>query len=144
MASVSQSFYEARPGGAMLWTGRALSALAILFLAMDAGGKLFAPAMMIANSPALGIPADPGFYQLLGGILAVATLLYALPQTAILGAVLLTGYLGGAVATHLRVGSPLFGFTLFGVYLGLVVWGGVWLREPQLRALIPIVRKSTD
>ena len=93
---------------------------------------------MIANSPPLGIPADVTFYRELGAILAVCTLLYAWPRTQLLGAVLLTGYLGGAVATHLRVGSPLLSHTLFGVYVGLLVWGGLWLREPRLRALFPL------
>ncbi len=126
--------------GAAIWVGRALSGLAILFFAMDAGGKLIAPALMIANSPPLGLPADPGFYRLLGGVLAICAILYAIPRTAILGAVLLTGYLGGAIALQLRVGSPLFSHTLFGVYLGLMLWGGLWLRMPHLRALFPIVR----
>ena len=118
--------------------GWALSGLSIAFLAMDAGGKLIAPETMIAYSPALGIPADPSFYRELGLILAICTALYAWPRTQVLGAVLLTGYLGGAVATHLRVGSPLLSSTLFGVYLGLLVWGGLWLREPRLRALFPL------
>ena len=118
--------------------GWALSGLAIAFFAMDAGGKLLAPELMIANSPPLGIPADPGFYRELGLILAVCTLLYAFPRTAFLGAVLLTGYLCGAIASHLRVGSPLFSHTLFGIYLGLFVWGGLWLREPRLRAIFPL------
>ena len=116
--------------------GWALSGLVILFFAMDAGGKIFAPAAMIAHSPPLGIPADPGFYRLLGGILAACTILYAVPRTAVLGAVLATGYLGGAVFAHLRVGSPLLGFTLFGVYLGAVMWLGLWLRDARVRALI--------
>jgi len=114
-----------------------MSGLSIAFLAMDAGGKLLAPEMMIAYSPPLGIPADPAFYRELGLILAICTILYAVPRTAFLGAVLLTGYLGGAVASHLRVGSPLLSNTLFGVYIGLFVWGGLWLREPRLRALFP-------
>ena len=122
----------------MRWTGRALSGLAILFLAMDAGGKLIAPATMIAYSPPLGIPADPLLYRELGLILALCTLLYAVPRTAALGAVLLTGYLGGAIAMHFRVGSPLLSHTLFGLYLGLAVWGGLWLRDPRLRALLPL------
>jgi hypothetical protein len=126
--------------GAAVWIGRVMSGLAIAFLAMDAGGKLIAPGMMIANSPPLGLPDSPAFYQLLGGILAVCTLLYAVPRTAIFGAVLMTGYLGGAVAIHLRVASPLLGFTLFGVYLGLLDWGGLWLRDPALRALFPILK----
>jgi DoxX-like family len=126
--------------GVAIWTGRILSGLAILFLAVDAIGKLFVPALMIANSPPLGLPDDPTFYQLIGGILAICTILYALPRTAAFGAVLLTGYLGGAVAMHARIGSSLFGFTLFGVYLGIIIWGGLWLREPRLRALFPLVR----
>jgi hypothetical protein len=118
--------------------GWVLSGLVILFLAMDAGGKLIAPAMMIANSPPLGIPADTGLYQQLGLILAVCGVLYAFPRTAVLGAILLTGYLGGAVAIHFRVGSPMFSHTLFGVYLGVLAWGGLWFRDPRVRALIPI------
>jgi hypothetical protein len=119
-------------------TGWVFSGLAIVFFALDSVGKLLAPEMMIANSPPLGIPADPSFYRELGLILAICTMLYAWPRTAFLGAVLLTGYLGGAVATQLRVGSPLFTHTLFGIYLGLFVWGGLWLREPRLRSVLPL------
>ena len=122
-----------------LWAGRALSGLTILFFVMDAGGKLIAPATMIAYSPPLGMPADIGFYRLLGGILLLCTALYAWPRTAFLGAVLATAYLGGAVASNLRVGMPLFSNTLFGVYLGVMLWGGLWLRDARLRALLPIV-----
>ena len=118
--------------------GWALSGLVILFLAMDAGGKLIAPAAMIAYSPPLGIPPDVGLYRELGLILALGTILYAVPRTAVLGAILLTGYLGGAVAMHFRVGSPLFSHTMFGVYLGVIAWGGLWFRDPRVRALIPI------
>jgi hypothetical protein len=71
-------------------------------------------------------------------LLSVATALYAFPQTSVLGAILLTGYLGGGVATHVRIGSPLFSHVLFGVYLGLFVWGGLYLRDARIRALIPI------
>ena len=122
------------------WVGRVLSGVAILFLAADAAGKLFAPEMMIANSPPLGLPAEPGFHRMLGGILAICILLYAWPRSAILGAVLITGFLGGAIATHIRIASPLFSHTLFGVYIGLFVWGGLWLRNTKLRALFPISR----
>jgi hypothetical protein len=73
----------------------------------------------------------------LGVLTLLCTALYAWPRTAVLGAILLTGYMGGAMATHLRVGSPLFSHLLFGFYLGLMIWGGLWLREPRLRALIP-------
>jgi DoxX-like family len=119
--------------------GWALSGLAILFLGTDAGAKLLVPAMMAAYTPPqLRIPTDPNFYRLLGSILAICTALYTIPRTAFLGAVLLTGYLGGAVATHLSAGSPFVSNTLFGVYLGLAVWGGFYLREPRLRALLPL------
>jgi hypothetical protein len=119
--------------------GWALSGLAILFLGTDAGAKLLVPAMMAAYTPPqLRIPADPAFYRLLGTILALCTTLYAVPRTALLGAILLTGYLGGAIASHLSAGSPLLSSTLFGVYLGLAVWGGLWLRDPRVRALLPL------
>ena len=128
MATAAAEFgIGSRNNGRLGW---AFSGLSIAFLAMDAGGKLLAPETMIAYSPPLGIPADPTFYRELGLILAICTILYAVPRTAFLGAVLLTGYLGGAVASHLRVGSPLLSNTLFGVYIGLFVWGGLWLREP--------------
>lgn len=120
--------------------GWALSGIAILFLGMDAGAKLLVPAMMAAYTPPqLRIPADPSFYRLLGVILALSTVLYALPRTAALGALLLTGYLGGAIATHLLAGSPLLSNTLFGAYLGLAVWGGLWLRDQRVRVILPII-----
>ena len=119
--------------------GWALSALAIIFLGTDAGAKLIFPAVMAAYTPPqLKIPSDPAFYRTLGAILALSTALYAFPRTAILGAILLTGYLGGAIATHLLDGSPLITNTLFGLYLGLLAWGGLWLREPRLRSLLPL------
>jgi hypothetical protein len=119
--------------------GWGLSGLAILFLGTDAGAKILVPALMAAYTPPqLKIPSDPGFYRLLGSILALCTTLYAIPRTAFLGAVLVTAYLGGAVATHLIAGSPLVSNTLFGVYLGLAVWGGLWLRDSRVRTLLPL------
>lgn len=116
--------------------GIALSALVIAFLALDAAGKLFAPEMMIANSPPLGLPDDPGFHRMLGAILALSVVLFAIPRTCGLGAILVTAYLGGAVATHVRMGSPLFSHTLFGVYLGVLLWLGLWLRNQHVRAVL--------
>jgi hypothetical protein len=125
------------PAGVKLGWG--LSGLAIVFLGTDAGAKLLVPALMAAYTPSqLRLPADPGFYRMLGSILALCTTLYAVPRTAVLGALLLTGYLGGAIASHLSASSPLLSNTLFGLYLGLAVWGGLWLREPRLRALLPL------
>ena len=118
-----------------IWAGRVLSGLAILALSLDAVGKLAVPELMIANSPPLGLPADPAFHRLLGAILAICVALYAWPRSSVLGAILLTGFLGGSVATHLRVGSPLASATLFGVYLGVILWAGLWLRDLRVRAL---------
>ena len=119
-------------------TGIVLTILIGLVLAMDAGGKLFVPAMMIANSPPLGLPGDVGFHRMLGAILAISLTLYVFPRTALLGAVLLTAYLGGAIATHARVASPLLSHTLFGAYLGVLLWAALWFRLPALRALLPL------
>jgi hypothetical protein len=137
-ATISKETHVPRPQDARRLLGLGLSGLTVALLAADAAGKLLVPDLMIANTPPLGLPADPGFYRLLGAILAIGVALYALPRTALLGAVLLTGYLGGAVAIHLRVGDPLFSTTLFGVYLGIMAWCGLWLRDPRLRARFPL------
>ena len=126
------------PGRAAVRGGWALSGLAILFFLMDGGMKLAYLPVVAEATAQLGWPADRGTILLLATLLLGSTLLYAIPRTAMLGAILLTGYLGGAVATHVRVGSPLFTHILFGVYLGLFVWGGLWFRDPRLRALFPL------
>lgn len=118
------------------WT---MSGLMIAFLLMDATMKLLALPIVLETSTPLGF-AGADMARALGAVLLVATLLYALPLTAVLGAILCTGYLGGAVATHVRVGSPLFSHTLFGVYLGAVLWGGLYFRDERLRQLIPLRR----
>jgi|SRR5215468_11181396 len=122
----------------MTWTGRAVSALVIVFLLFDGAIKMVPMDIVITTGEQLGIPAE--LARVLGTLTLLSTILYMIPQTSMLGAILLTGYLGGAIATHLRVGSPLFTHTLFGVYLGLLVWGGLYLREPRLRELIPFRR----
>ena len=124
--------------------GIGVTVLVTLFLALDAAGKLFAPAMMIANSPPLGLPGDLGFHRMLGAVLAACEVLYAVPRTSLLGAILLTAYLGGAVATHARVGSPLVSHTLFGVYLGIALWLCLALRRPALRALLSGAKPRPD
>lgn len=118
-----------------LWTGRVLSAIAVLLLALDSLGKLLEAAPVVEGSTALGYPASLVFR--LGVILLLCVVAYAIPSTCVLGAVLLTGYLGGAIATHVRVENPLFTHTLFPVYVAALVWGGVFLREARLRALFP-------
>jgi DoxX-like family len=118
-----------------LWTGRVLSALAVLFLLFDAVGKLIMPAPVAQAFARLGFPTSLGLG--IGILLLICTLLYAIPRTAILGAVVLTGFLGGAVAIQLRAGSPLFE-TDFPVLFGLLVWAGIYLRDNRLRKLIPL------
>jgi hypothetical protein len=127
-------------GRGAIRAGWALSGVAILFLLMDGGLKLAYLPVVAETTAGLGWPADRFTIYLLAALLLGSTLFYALPRTALLGAILLTGYLGGAVATHVRVGSPLFSHVLFGVYLGFFVWGGLWLRDPRVRALLPLVR----
>jgi hypothetical protein len=121
-----------------IWAGRMMSGLVVLFLLFDGGIKLIPLDIVVQASGPLGIPVE--LARTLGVITIVCTLLYAFPRTAVLGAILLTGYLGGAVWTHLRVGSPVFTHLLFGVYLGLLMWGGLYLRDESLRALIPLRR----
>ena len=118
-----------------MWTGRILSGLAILFLLMDGVMKLFKPAAVIQACARLGLPEST--IVPIGIALLVCTILYAIPLTSILGAILLTGYLGGAVATHVRVGDPLFSHILLPVYIGIIVWAGLHARNPQLQKLIP-------
>ena len=118
-----------------IWTGRVLSVLSILFLLFDAASHLAQPAAVVEAFHRLGFPLDRSV--LLAVIALVCVAIYAIPQTAVLGAVLLTGYLGGAVATHVRVHDPVFD-TIFPILLGVLVWAGVWLRNPRLRVLIPI------
>jgi DoxX-like family len=119
---------------AMVWIGRILSGLAVLFLLMDGVGKLVKPAPVIEATTALGWSESS--ILTLGVLVLIATALYVIPRTAILGAILLTGFLGGAVASQLRIGNPLFSHTLFPVYIGIMVWVGLWLRNRQLRGLL--------
>jgi hypothetical protein len=119
-----------------LWTGRVLTAIPILFLTFDGAGKVANVAPVREAMAQLGYPADTGVA--IGIILLVCVALYAIPRTAVLGAILLTGYLGGAIATHVRVGNPLFSHILFPIYLAAMVWGGLYLRDARLRALVPL------
>jgi hypothetical protein len=122
------------------WTGRVLSSLVIVFMLFDGAMKLVPWPIVTETMDKMGYGSSEGLARSLGIITIVCTVLYAVPPTSILGAILLTGYLGGAIASHLRIGSPLFSHTLFGLYLGLMVWGGLWLRDRSLRSLIPFRR----
>lgn len=119
----------------MLWAGRIISGLVVLFMLLDSVSHLLKPKQVVDAFVRIGFPLSLSVP--LGIISLVCVLLYAIPRTSILGAILLTGYLGGAVVTHLRAGSSLFGETLFPVYFGILVWGGLYGRDARLRALIP-------
>lgn len=121
-----------------LWTGRILTGLSVLFLLFDAIFKLIrpTPATVVEALNQVGYP--PTIAVTLGLLLLACVVVYVIPRTAVLGAILLTGYLGGAVATHVRIGDPLFSHILFPVYMGVFVWGGLYFRDERLRALIPL------
>jgi hypothetical protein len=121
-----------------IWASRILGGLPALFLLMDGGMKLFKPVVVVEASAQLGYPEST--LVGIGLALLVSTLLYLLPRTAILGAVLLTGYLGGAVATHVRVGGPAFN-VVFPVIFGSLLWGSLWLRDRRLQELLPLRAK---
>jgi hypothetical protein len=121
-------------GAKQLWAGRILSGLSIAFLAMDAGMKLANLQMVKEGASALGYP--PETMLPIGVVLLACTLLYAIPRTAVLGAVLLTGYLGGAIATHVRVSDPLLTHTLFPIYVAAMIWGGLYLRDARVRGFL--------
>lgn len=119
----------------VLWTGRALTAIAVLFLVFDTVIKLLMLDPVVESLSTLGYPTD---HALIIGLIELGCLaLYLLPRTAVLGAILLTALLGGGIASHIRIGSPLITHILFGVYLALFVWGGLWMRSVRLRALMP-------
>lgn len=123
----------------MLWTGRILSGLAVLFLIFDGAIKLVPIQPVTDSLRELGYPATGSFARVLGVLTLLCAALYAWPRTALLGAVLLTGLMGGAIASHLRLGHPLLSHTLFGVWLGLIIWGGLWLRDERVRRVMPVI-----
>jgi hypothetical protein len=118
-----------------LWAGRILSALPALFLLLDGIMKLVKPVPVVEATVRLGYPES--VILGLGIVLIACTVIYVIPRTSILGAILLTGYLGGATATHVRVGDPLFPI-LFPVVVSVLVWGGLFLRDDRLCTLIPL------
>lgn len=121
-----------------LWVGRVLSGLGAAFMIFDGVIHVLKIAPVVEAFQQLGYPI--GASRTLGLIELICVALYLLPRTSLLGAVLLTGYLGGAIATQVRVGAPLFSVTLFPVYVALLLWGGLYLRDRQVRSLIPLRR----
>lgn len=136
MATLASNAAASTP--ASVWVGRALTALFALFMfGASIAPKLLGMPVAAETIEALGWSPD---YVLMIGLFELTfTVLYLIPRTSVLGAVLMTALLGGAMATHIRVGSPLLSHTLFSIYLALFMWGGLWLRSPALRAVFPIV-----
>ncbi|HET7564072.1 MAG TPA: DoxX family protein [Gemmatimonadaceae bacterium] len=134
----SPSARTSRASKAQQWTGSVLSALAILFMLFDSISKLMMATPSVQGTAQLGFSTSAVFW--IGLALLICTVVYAIPRSAVLGAILLTGYLGGAVASQVRVGNPWLLYTLFPVYVAALVWGGLFLREPRLRALLPLRR----
>ena len=131
-----KSNHQAEQRGWSQSAGRALSGLGVLFLLFDSMGKLLQVQPVMEGTLQLGYPRDIVFT--LGALLFTCVLVYLIPRTSVLGAVLLTAYLGGAVATHVRVQSPLFTHVLFPTYVGAMLWGGLFLRDARLRAFLPV------
>jgi hypothetical protein len=122
----------------LVWTGRVFSGLLVVFMLFDSVIKLLNMPFVAESCRQLGIPPEQAPF--IGGLELALTVLYVYPRTAVLGAVLLTGLFGGAIASHVRIGDPWFSHILFGVYLGLFAWGGLYLRDARLRTLFPIRR----
>ena len=120
------------------WAGRVLSALAVAFLLFDSVIKVLKLPPAVEGTTQLGYPEH--VVVGMGIVELVCLALYVIPRTSVLGAIVFTGYLGGAIATHVRVGSPLFTHTLFPIYIAALIWGGLFLRDVRLRTLIPLRR----
>ncbi len=123
-----------------LWAGRIAGGLAVLFLLFDSAIKLAQIPPVIESFTRLGYPAS--LSVAIGTLELICLVVYLIPRVAIFGALLLTGFLGGAVATHVRVQDPLFSHVLFPTYVGILLWAGLWLRNARLRALIPAQRSG--
>ncbi len=122
-----------------LRAGWIVSSLIAAFMLFDAIGKLLKPKAVVDAFAQTGWPIETSIP--IGIILLLCTVAFVIPRTSILGAVLLTAYLGGAVATNMRIQNPLFSHTLFPVYFGILIWIGVWLREPLSRSVFPLVNR---
>jgi DoxX-like family len=125
----------------MIWIGWIMSGIVVLFLLFDGITKLMMIAPVVDATIGIGFPVD--VIRPLGIVCLACAILYAIPRTSILGAILLTGFLGGAVASKVRLEDPLFSQVLFGVYVGILAWGGLYLRDDRLRSLIPFRRGPT-
>ncbi|HEU4637142.1 MAG TPA: DoxX family protein, partial [Edaphobacter sp.] len=130
------------PSKSRIYTGYTLTVLSILFLLMDACIKFTSSPQVAQTIAQLGFPMR--LTKAIGVLALACTVLYAVPATAVLGSLLLTGYLGGAIALHLRVDNPLFTHILFPIYVALFIWGGIWLRDRRLQEVFPITARSGE
>ena len=126
--------------GKAIWTGRVMSGLAILFLTFDSVAKVLKAPQAVEATVNLGYPQSS--VVVTGVLLLACVIVYVVPRASLLGAVLLTGYLGGAVATHLRVDSPLVSHTLFPIYVAVLIWGGLFLRDRRARVVFGLEARS--
>jgi len=139
--NVGQSALQTAVSTKSIWAGRILSVLMVLFLLFDGITKLLKVRQVLDAQARLGYPAD--IAPQIGAIVLACTVVYVIPRTSILGAILLSGYLGGAVASQLRIGAPLFDIS-FPIVFSVLVWGGLFLRDPQLRTLIPVRKRFLE
>ncbi|MED4753568.1 DoxX family protein [Brevibacillus choshinensis] len=123
-----------------LWTARIMSGLVILFMLLDSIMKFVKPAPVVEGTLELGYSEH--HIVVIGALGLLSTLFYLIPRTTFFGAVLLTGYFGGVIATHIRMDAPLFTHTLFPVYLAVLMWGGIWLRHEKVRKLVPFAKSE--
>ena len=137
MTTIDGRFAGSAPASrGKLWTGRILSALGVAFMLFDATIHIMKPAPVVTGFAQLGFPLSAAVPLSIIEFVCIA--LYLIPRTSVLGAILLTGYLGGAIAIQVRIGAPLFSTTLFPVYIALLLWGGLYFRDERVRALIPL------
>jgi len=134
MTTIQATLPATSPSTVKVWTGRIMAGLVILFMLMDSAFKFIVNEEVIKGTTDLGFAVH--HLPILGTLGLIATLLYIFPRTELLGAILLTGYWGGAIATHVRMDNPLFTHILFPVYLGVLAWGALWIKSERLRKLI--------
>jgi len=132
---------ENRISKTRLWISWIMSGLVILMMLFDSIFKFIKPPEVVEGTLSLGYAEH--HIAIIGILALIATIFYAIPSTSIIGAVLLTAYFGGAIATHLRLDNPLFSHTLFPVYFAVLAWGGLWLRDGRLRSLMPLQRRRS-
>ena len=130
--------HSASVSSSALWAGGIITGLVVLFLLFDGVTKIIKVTPVVQACDELGVPGHTVVG--IGMLLVACTVIYATPQTAVLGAILLTGYLGGAVATNLLTEQPIVSTTLFPIYTGIFVWGGLWLRDLRVRRIMPVRR----